>query len=149
MIGWSHGYGLGTETPHTGSRCSDRGCIGFSRNQHRLSLKSTHRLRPPISEWHEVFCRGRTRCTVHKMHGALLEVKWVHTQVVEGRMVEEPPSTANFSSFNYMCPGRHLSLWGCMFPIFHMFPLQEIRIKQIQIFPMDFWNNIKILFPRT
>jgi hypothetical protein len=67
MTGWSHGYGFGTETPHTGSICSDRGCIGFSRNQHRLSPKSTHRLRPPVSEWHEVSCRGRTGRTVHTL----------------------------------------------------------------------------------
>jgi hypothetical protein len=69
MTGWSHGYGFGTEIPHTGSICSDRGCIRFSRNQHRLSLKSTHRLRPPVSEWHEVSCRGRMRHIVQKMHG--------------------------------------------------------------------------------
>jgi hypothetical protein len=47
MTGWSHGYGFGKETPHIGSICSDRGCISFSRNQHRLSPKSTHRLCPP------------------------------------------------------------------------------------------------------
>ena len=73
----------------------------------------------------------------------------IHAQAVEGRMVEEPPSTADFSGFNCMCPGRHLSSWVCMFPILHTFPFQELRIKQIKIFPMSFWNNIKILFPRT
>jgi hypothetical protein len=43
MTGWSRGYGLGIEIPHTGSICSDRGYLGFleintayPQNQHRL-----------------------------------------------------------------------------------------------------------------
>jgi hypothetical protein len=38
MVEWSHGYGFGTEIPHTISIYSNGGCLLFSRKQHRLFL---------------------------------------------------------------------------------------------------------------
>jgi hypothetical protein len=66
------------------------------------------------------------------------------TQVVDGGMKDEAldsggrwrnegrtPNTTYFYGFNYMHLGQHLSPWGCMFPILHTFPFQELRIKHI------------------
>jgi hypothetical protein len=148
MIGWSHSYVFGTETPHTRLIFSDRGCTDFSRNQHRLSPKSTHRLHPPILEWHEVSCRGRTGRMVQKMHGVLPEVGRVHAQAVEVQMVEEPP-TWLISDNLFVCA------WvdtchpcNCV----HSIPLEVTfpskRTKGKAYYSHSFWNNIKILSPR-
>jgi hypothetical protein len=59
MTGRSHGYGFGIDIPHTGSICSDRGCLDFLENNIGY-LQNQHRLFPPptVSELHKVFCRG-------------------------------------------------------------------------------------------
>jgi hypothetical protein len=76
---------------HTQARSSQtEDASAFSRNLHRLSLKSTHRLRPSILEWHEVSCRGRMERIVQNMHGALPEVGWFMLRW-SGRMEEAPP----------------------------------------------------------
>jgi hypothetical protein len=62
MTGWSHGYGLGTEIPHIGSICSDRGCLGLLESTQAIPEINTDFPPPPppmVSELHEVSCRGR------------------------------------------------------------------------------------------
>jgi hypothetical protein len=76
MTGWSHGYGFGKETPHTGSICSDKGCIDLPRNQHKLSPKSIHRLRPPGFRMVRGLLQGSDRFTLRQ----------------SGRMEEETPT---------------------------------------------------------
>jgi hypothetical protein len=123
MTGWSRGYGLGTKIPHTGSICSDRGCLkfleintGYPQNQHtdfsrmRDELSTQGCIQTP---WFTTGCMGYLRKNIglspgsEDARGYLLQRSDKFTLRQSGRMEEEPP-TQLISAIYLHVPGLTL-----------------------------------------
>jgi hypothetical protein len=83
---------------------SDGGCVGFSRKHHGFLVSK--------------LCEGMQRSDADP-HGS--DGGWKN----EG----QNPNTADASTFNCMCPSRHLSSWNCMRSFLHTLPRPGLRIK--------------------